>query len=601
LSSNEQYPELPKDLHLAFQERYCAKHSDFVVSPSAYMVRHLSNLGWEFPGEVDVLGLPMPLPAPEPKLPAPSIKQVVYFGRLEERKGIRLFVKAMAHLAKQTTARPNVVLLGGVKDPALLDFAKSGLKAAGFSVTHKGSLDSEQAAKYLRDNATEILCVVPSPSDNFPYTIVEASMVPGLNLIACNGGGVAEILRDAQGQLSETQPRDLAAKIGERLAAPLPAAELTHYDCVAAEERWLDFHRKALASVATRVTKTLPTVMPTVDVVTTYYQKAPYLSQFVDALEHQTTLDFCVLAVNDGSPDDESNRVFTEQAERAAKHGWKFVRTENQWVDAARNTAAAMGTGEFLLFVDADDMPAKNAVERLREALLLSGDDALVPSSFLFASDRPPYNLETGAITAPAYATCIPLGMDLVGGLIDPSSFGGSMFMVRRSAFEALKGFRELRGAGHEDWEMYVRLALAGYKVDTMADQLQFYRQVEGSLARTLTTEASRLRLIDAYEERLTAAGLPGAARAYFGLHESAKAMEAEIHSLQAKLNAPQGGYSFFSAESGRFEGEGSRLSAGRLQAWYRSALSLETRLKIHRVLLAPFLGEYEPPAPGGR
>ena len=62
------------------------------------------------------------------------------------------------------------------------------------------------------------------------------------------------------------------------------------------------------------------------------------------------------------------------------------------------------------------------------------------------------------------------------------------MFMIRRSALEAIGGFRELRGAGHEDWELYVRLALQGYKVEVIPELLQFYRQVEGSLARTLPT-----------------------------------------------------------------------------------------------------------------
>ena len=54
LSSNGKYPELPNDLHLAYQERYSAKHSDFVISPTRYMAEHLKQLGWEFPSEPQV-------------------------------------------------------------------------------------------------------------------------------------------------------------------------------------------------------------------------------------------------------------------------------------------------------------------------------------------------------------------------------------------------------------------------------------------------------------------------------------------------------------------------------------------------------------------
>ena len=62
LMSNERYPKLPDDLHLAYQEQYSARHSDFVVSPSCYMAEHLRERGWEFPSEVEILGLPMPVP-----------------------------------------------------------------------------------------------------------------------------------------------------------------------------------------------------------------------------------------------------------------------------------------------------------------------------------------------------------------------------------------------------------------------------------------------------------------------------------------------------------------------------------------------------------
>jgi glycosyltransferase involved in cell wall biosynthesis/GT2 family glycosyltransferase len=596
LSSNEKYPELPGDLHLNYQERYSAKYSDFVVSPSRYMVKQLEGLGWEFPADVEVLGLPMPETAESYSDTAvPQIHTIVYFGRVEERKGLRIFIQALQHLAKKSPQRPKIVLLGSSMDADLLQFALRGIKSAGFSVSHLTDLDSEGAAKYLRENAAEMLCVVPSPADNHPYSVVEASLIPGLNLIACRGGGVPEILGNAEAQLSAPFGRDLAAKIEERLELPLAASQLVHYDCHNANEHWLSFHQRALASVNKSAHRVATPTRATVDVCVTYFQKAPYLGQLVEALEHQTESDFHMIAVNDGSPDEESNTVFAEYATKTADRGWDFFRQENAFVDAARNSAAARGQGEFILFVDSDDVPAIHAVGRMREAMMLSGDDALICASYLFASEKAPFNIYTGEIIAAAYATCIPLGIDLVGGMLNPSAFGGSMFMIRRSVFEAIGGYREIRGAGHEDWELYVRLVLAGYKVDILPEFLQFYRQVEGSLARTLPADSAKRRLLDAYEERLTAAGLQGGALALAGLYQSGKEMEARIRNLQAKAHAPQAGYSFFSGSSRRFEPEGQGVS--RLQSWYRENVSLETRLKIHRILLARFVGPYEPPS----
>jgi glycosyltransferase involved in cell wall biosynthesis len=383
LSSNHKYPRLPDDLHLAYQERYAAKHCDFVVSSSRYMVDRLSKLGWEFPGEVPLLGLPMPEPQAEPAAtkPASQIKQIVYFGRIEERKGIRLFVQALQILAGRIARKPEIVLFGSAMHPELLATALKDLKAAGYSASHRDSVDSESSLQYLRDNATQTLCVVPSPADNYPYTIVEASLIPGLNLIASRGGGVPDMLDNAAQQLAEPFPRDLAAKMEERLLAPLPAHELARYDCRKYNELWLDFHRKALASASHRPARTLPGRPATVDVCTTYYQKPKYLGQFLDALAHQTVYDFHLIAVNDGSPDDESNRVFTDCAATYSSRHWDFFHQDNAFVDAARNNAAARGTGDLILFIDSDDVPARNAVERMRDAITLSGDDALICAS----------------------------------------------------------------------------------------------------------------------------------------------------------------------------------------------------------------------------
>ena len=344
--------------------------------------------------------------------------------------------------------------------------------------------------------------------------------------------------------------------------------------------------------------RSLPAIRATVDVCVTYYQKAPYLGQLVDALENQTEQDFHVIAVNDGSPDAESNRVFDEYAAKTSARGWDFYRQENAFVDAARNGAAKRGHGDLLLFVDSDDVPAHTAVARMREAMELSGGDALICASYLFASEKAPFHPVTGEVTAPAYATCIPLGLDLIGGLVNPCAFGGSMFIIRRSVYEAIGGYREVRGAGHEDWELYVRVALAGYRIDILPELLQFYRQVEGSLARTLPADSAKRRLLHPYEEKLTEAGLQGAALALYGLYQQGKEMESRIKLLTAKLNVPDsGGYSFFSSASKRFEPESEAKGLGRLQALYREKISLETRLKIHRVLLARFIGPYKPPA----
>lgn len=597
LSSDGRYPELPKDLHLSYQERYSARHSDFVISPTRYMARHLEGLGWKFPREVEVLGLPMPPPEKTDQQAALApLRRIVYFGRIQERKGIRLFVSALEHFAKNADFKPSVVLLGAAEDQNLLHSTMRSLKDAGFTVSHDGAMDSDAALRFLREKAQDTLCVIPSPTDNHPYALVEASLISNLNVIACRGGGVPEVLKGSEAHLCDPLPRDLADKIAERINAPLSPNQLPHYDCDPANARWLEFHGRAVTRAKTRSRRTAPPRKLTVDVCTTYYQKSAYLSQLVDALEQQTETDFHVIAVDDGSPDAESKRVFEEQATRTAARGWNFYRQENAFVDAARNSAARRGSGELILFIDSDDVPVPNAVARMREAMELSGDDVLICASYLFAGEKRPFDPATGEVVAPPYAINIPLGMDLVGGLLNPCAFGGSMFMIRRSVFEEMGGFRELRGAGHEDWEFYVRLALAGRRVDILPELLHYYRQVEGSLAHTLPSESSKRRLLDAYEDFLKTVGLQGGALALAGLYRSGQETENRIHQLAMKAAHPSAKYAFF-----RQNGSAFGAQPGAVEWWrnlYRKLIPFETRLKFHRVFLAPFFGPYTPPAP---
>ena len=133
----------------------------------------------------------------------------------------------------------------------------------------------------------ETLCVIPSLADNHPYTVIEASLIPGLNLIACRSGGVPEILRGAERQLCDSLPMDLAERIRERVNTPLGASELARYNWRAANERWLEFHRKAAASAKAHSPRALPERKLTVDVCVTYFQKGG-ISRSIDGFSRGT-------------------------------------------------------------------------------------------------------------------------------------------------------------------------------------------------------------------------------------------------------------------------------------------------------------------------
>jgi O-antigen biosynthesis protein len=528
---NRRFADVPEDLHMDYIERYSARHSDFVVSPSSYMVSWVRENGWTFGNEPMVLGLPhLDQRHPPCGLSPRAITRLIYFGRLETRKGFSLFVAALRLALQQDPATlaglTEVVFLGEEKEPGTMERVRKELADIGIPLVHVGGFDSEDAGSYLAEHACESLAIVPSPAENFPYAVIEPSLIPGLNLLCSQGGGVPEIFEGrGEANLFEPYPLGLAEKMLERLRSPLAPEQLPTYDVEAANARWLKFHREALAKPAKLSTRVAPA---TVDVCIPYFNKPAYLPQLLAALERQTLRGFGVIAVDDGS-DPEAQASFDLSSERYRERGWQFLRQPNSFVDAARNRAASLSHADYLLFVDADDVPAPNAIERMLESICLSGEDCLVAAGKQFEGEGLPYDIESGEITSSILTSYMPLGPDLLCGLVHPDVLGPSMILVRRTAFEAVGGYRTMRGAAHEDWELQIRLLMAGFRVDVLPEYLLFFRKTESGLSQTSSEFEAKRRLTQTYDNELAKVGLRGLAPTLVALVKRRDELEAAV------------------------------------------------------------------------
>ncbi|GAA3336057.1 hypothetical protein GCM10020358_06770 [Amorphoplanes nipponensis] len=110
-----------------------------------------------------------------------------------------------------------------------------------------------------------------------------------------------------------------------------------------------------------------------VSVVVPIYNVAPFLRDCLDSLRAQTYRDLQVLMVDDGSTDGGAD-IAAEYA--AADPRFTLVRQANAGLSAARNVAVPLATGEYLAFVDSDDVLAAHAYELLVQALAGGADFA---------------------------------------------------------------------------------------------------------------------------------------------------------------------------------------------------------------------------------
>ena len=105
--------------------------------------------------------------------------------------------------------------------------------------------------------------------------------------------------------------------------------------------------------------------MPMLSVVIPVYNVAPYLQECVDSVLSQRFTDFEVLLVDDGSTDG-SGAICDELAQKDPRV--VVLHKENGGACSARNCGIDHARGEFLVFVDADDILTEDHLGHLMES-----------------------------------------------------------------------------------------------------------------------------------------------------------------------------------------------------------------------------------------
>jgi glycosyltransferase involved in cell wall biosynthesis len=110
-------------------------------------------------------------------------------------------------------------------------------------------------------------------------------------------------------------------------------------------------------------------VTPKLSVIIASYNHQDYIAQTLESLEKQTFQDFEIVLVDDGSTD-----KTVEKAKNFPSRARIFTQ-ENQGVVAARNRGISLANGEYICFVDSDDvvLPRRFA----KQVAALDGDPEL--------------------------------------------------------------------------------------------------------------------------------------------------------------------------------------------------------------------------------
>ena len=109
---------------------------------------------------------------------------------------------------------------------------------------------------------------------------------------------------------------------------------------------------------------------PKISIITTVYKTGHYLPLTVQSILAQTFTDFELLLVDDGSPDD-SGAVADELAKQDARI--RVFHKENGGPASASNMGLDNARGDYIGFVDSDDLITPDMYEKLYAAVQVPG------------------------------------------------------------------------------------------------------------------------------------------------------------------------------------------------------------------------------------
>ncbi len=211
-----------------------------------------------------------------------------------------------------------------------------------------------------------------------------------------------------------------------------------------------------------------------ISVIVPIYNGEKWLREALESLRGQSFRDFEVVMVDDGSTDD-SEKICKEFAESDQR--FKLTSQPNAGVSAARNQGIEMAKGEWIAFMDADDVVPPDALETLHFHAQKSGAGIVAGRYLRKIPKQNPHG--TGSSMTVSSDTAILIG--LYQKIILNNPWG---MLFHSSIFKGERPLR-FRKCRYEDLDLFYQAFERTDKVCIADRVVYYYRDTPGSFINT--------------------------------------------------------------------------------------------------------------------
>ncbi len=225
---------------------------------------------------------------------------------------------------------------------------------------------------------------------------------------------------------------------------------------------------------------------PTVSVLIKSYNHAPYVRQTIESVLSQSFQDFEIITTDDGSTDDTPRILRSFDDPHLRLELW----SENQGISAAMNATIARARGRYLAILNSDDWALPDRLQK-QVTFLDSNPDV----SAVFGLPYPVDDSNEPTVAFNDFSIPLQLPDYSRRSWLRHFFFCGNCLcaptaMIRREVYDEV-GRYDLRLTNLQDFDMWIRMLIAGHNIHVLPEELTAFRIRAGnanmSAARTDT------------------------------------------------------------------------------------------------------------------
>jgi len=492
-------------------EKFCIKAADALVCPSQFLADKLQDIAGD--KKINVINLPFDIEEEELEKNKNisrdnSKKTILYFGRTEYRKGVVQMLQGAKKLWDKGLDF-KIKIIGGdtILEPKG-EYLGEMLKKKYNSEIESGNLEFMKSIPHLElipHIMSSTAVMIPSLYENFPNTCIY-SMWMGKPVLVSSNGGQAEMVQESgkngiifdwnvEGDF-ENKLEELLNLSDEQLDVMGNNAQKRIYELCNMDtnlEKRKRFFESVIEENKGKKYDKFPFINSDVkknpysrnyegekgllSVVIPYYNLGDTLSETILSIKKTTYKNYEIVIVNDGSTDEKSIQALKEY-ENDEKI--RIINIKNKGLANARNVGAENARGEFIAFLDADDMIDENFYQRAINVLNQYENVSYVYSWVKY--------FEGSNGVWPTFNTHLPYLLC--------ANMLAAFTVIRKNDFLNFGKNRIEMEYGMEDYDSWVSLASHGCLGVSIPETLNLYRVRKNSMARQFN-EKMRIYLYD--------------------------------------------------------------------------------------------------------